>query len=648
MKFVNNLDINKNQLIKAKLEMVAGDPVGLDGSDEGRVWFDTAADQIKVYGGGLVQKSTNVLETLVATAPIALSTVIAKSQTISIAPSSATVDGSMSTANYNKLAGIAAGGTANSTDVFLLARANHTGTQTSATISGFDTDVDARVVAGIIGKAPINAPTFTGVVAGVTATHVGLGSVNNTTDAAKPVSAATQTALNLKADLVSPTFTGTVNGISKAAVGLSNVDNTTDAAKPVSTLQAAADALKAPIASPTFTGTVGGVTATHVGLANVNNTTDLLKPLSTAAIAESAVAKARASHTGTQLAATISDFATTVNATKLNSLAAPIASLAMGSQLITGLLDPVSAQDAATKNYVDGVAQGLDVKASVRVATIATVGFYTNNTGPAARGQLTTCPMIVDGVNLVAGTILTGNRILVKNHTTPAANGIYVVTTLGTGATGIWDRATDFDKDSEVTAGSFTFVSEGTQQSSGWVNTTDNPIIVGGVSGSALVFAQFSGAGTYLAGTGLSLSGNTFNVGGTANRITSTGTTVDISTAYVGQATITTVGTIGAGTWASTDVGIAYGGTGASDAINARANLGAVGKFAASFGDGAAAGTVYTITHNLNSLDVQVEIFENTGGASVLANVTHLTVNTITVTSSAIVATNALRAVVIG
>jgi hypothetical protein len=57
--------------------------------------------------------------------------------------------------------------------------------------------------------------------------------------------------------------------------------------------------------------------------------------------------------------------------------------------------------------------------------------------------------------------VLAGNRILVKDHTNPAANGIYVVTTVGTGATGVWDRATDFDDDAEVTANAFTFV-EGT------------------------------------------------------------------------------------------------------------------------------------------------------------------------------------------
>jgi hypothetical protein len=100
-------------------------------------------------------------------------------------------------------------------------------------------------------------------------------------------------AIALKAPIASPTFTGTVSGITATMVGLGNVDNTTDLLKPISTAtQTALDtkssnsdlALKAPIASPTFTGTVSGITATMVGLANVDNTTDLLKPISTATL----------------------------------------------------------------------------------------------------------------------------------------------------------------------------------------------------------------------------------------------------------------------------------------------------------------------------------------------------------------------------
>lgn len=110
--------------------------------------------------------------------------------------------------------------------------------------------------AAVANKANIASPTFTGTVAGVTKAMVGLGDVDNTTDAAKPVSTAQQTALDLKANIASPTFTGTVAGITKSMVGLGNVDNTADTAKPVSTAQQTALDLKSNIASPTFTGNV--------------------------------------------------------------------------------------------------------------------------------------------------------------------------------------------------------------------------------------------------------------------------------------------------------------------------------------------------------------------------------------------------------
>ncbi|MDZ4329804.1 MAG: hypothetical protein U0945_04390, partial [Flavobacterium sp.] len=146
----------------------------------------------------------------------------------------------------------------------------------------------------------LESPTFTGTVSGVTAVMVGLGDVDNTSDANKPVSAATQTALDtkasnadldLKAPLESPTFTGTVSGVTALMVGLGDVDNTSDVNKPVSAAtQTALDTkasnadldLKAPLESPTFTGTVSGVTAVMVGLGDVDNTSDANKPVSAA------------------------------------------------------------------------------------------------------------------------------------------------------------------------------------------------------------------------------------------------------------------------------------------------------------------------------------------------------------------------------
>jgi hypothetical protein len=197
---------------------------------------------------------------------------------------------------------------------------------------------------------------------------------------------------------------------------------------------------------------------------------------------------------------------------------------------ITNLVDPTNPQDGATKAYVDAVKTGLDIKDSVRVASTAAITVTYNATGgTSTRGQITAAPNSIDGVTLAAG-----NRILLKDQAAGAQNGIWVVSTLGTGANGVWDRAIDFDGDLEVTGGAFTFVEEGTANAdSGWVLTNNNPITIGGSSGTALTWTQFSGAGQITAGAGLTKTGNTIDAVGTANRIIVNADSIDIGTDVV-------------------------------------------------------------------------------------------------------------------
>jgi hypothetical protein len=131
-----------------------------------------------------------------------------------------------------------------------------------------DASYAATVTTALGTKAPINNPTFTGTVAGITKTMVGLGNVDNTSDVNKPVSDATQTLLNLKASLESPTFTGTVAGITKSMVGLANVDNTTDANKPISS--ATQTALDAKASNSALASHEADTTSIH-GIANTAN-----------------------------------------------------------------------------------------------------------------------------------------------------------------------------------------------------------------------------------------------------------------------------------------------------------------------------------------------------------------------------------------
>ena len=238
----------------------------------------------------------------------------------------------------------------------------------------------------------------------------------------------------------------------------------------------------------------------------------------------------------------------------------------LNSSRITSVSDPTGAQDAATKAYVDATKSGLDVKDSVRIGTTAALSTSTYSNGSSGVGATLTCDSN-EGINDSDGlgqsvTLIATNRVLVMNQGTAAQNGIYTVTTVGSGtAAWVLTRATDADTASEITGGTFTFVEEGTNADNGYVFTHDGSPTMGSTS---LSVSQFSGAGQITAGAGMTKSGNTLNVIGTADKITVAADAVTIATGYIGQSSITTLGTITTGTWQATDVGVAYGGTGVS------------------------------------------------------------------------------------
>lgn len=268
---------------------------------------------------------------------------------------------------------------------------------------------------------------------------------------------------------------------------------------------------------------------------------------------------ARTNHTGTQTAATITNFDAQVRVSRLDQLAAPTASLNVNNQLLTNVLTPVSATDAANKGYVDALANGTDWKLSVRAATTANIAL--------------TALQIVDGITLAAG-----ERVLVKNQTLGAENGIYLA------ASGAWTRALDADVNAEVTSGMAMMVTEGTAQSdTQWVLTTNDPIVVGT---TVLVFAQIGAGSSYVAGIGIVITGNS----------------IAVDTAVVSR------------------------------------------KFSAAIGAGASV----AVTHNLNTLDVTVQVYEVADGATVDCDVVRNTANQITVGFVTAVAAGAFRVVVQG
>jgi hypothetical protein len=192
---------------------------------------------------------------------------------------------------------------------------------------------------------------------------------------------------------------------------------------------------------------------------------------------------------------------TAIDLADLSKITPATADVNINSHKLIGVTDPTSAQDAATKAYVDSLINGIDWKQSVRAATTADVATLAGG-----------APNVIDGVTLAAN-----DRILVKAQTTGSQNGIYTVTTLGTGANGTWTRATDADASAEVTSGMAVPVAEGTLAADTvWILTTNDPITL---ATTALVFSKaftapstgvqkFSGTGPGSTGSSWAVSHN--------------------------------------------------------------------------------------------------------------------------------------------
>jgi len=269
---------------------------------------------------------------------------------------------------------------------------------------------------------------------------------------------------------------------------------------------------------------------------------------------------------------------------------------------IINVTDPTQPQDAATKYYVDANSSGLDVKKSCELGTTAALATVTYDNGSSGVGATLTASangaLSVDSV-----AVAVDERILVKDQAAQLQNGIYTVTaTGGASAVFVLTRADDFDTTTEVTPGAFTFVSKGTANpDNGYVMSTDGTIVIGT---TAIVFDQFSGAGQIIAGDGLTKSGNTMSAvvddssitiisdaiqvkavgvtnamlaGSIANSKLSNSTVsyggvsvalgasdatpafnLSDATAYPGDTSLVTTGTIGTGTWQGTAVADTY------------------------------------------------------------------------------------------
>ena len=178
---------------------------------------------------------------------------------------------------------------------------------------------------------------------------------------------------------------------------------------------------------------------------------------------------------------------------------------------LTEVADPTQAQDAATKAYVDAVKSGLNVKDSVKVASAAALAASTYSNGSSGVGATLTAnangALTIDGVSMS-----TNDRVLIKDQTDTSHNGVYTVTNAGgASATFVLTRATDADTGAELTGGTFVFAEEGTANAdNGFVFTHSGSPTMGSTN---LTVSQFSGAGQITAGSALTKTGNTLNVG---------------------------------------------------------------------------------------------------------------------------------------
>jgi hypothetical protein len=265
---------------------------------------------------------------------------------------------------------------------------------------------------------------------------------------------------------------------------------------------------------------------------------------------------------------------------KLHDFALATSSVDLNNQKITTLADPTNPQDATNKRYVDAAVVGIDWKPSVRLATTEAITLATG---------------LENGDTLDGVTLVTGNRILVKNQVDATENGIYVVAESGAPA-----RSSDADTAAEITASFAVFVEEGTVNTdSGWTLTNNGAVTVGTTE---LSFTQFTGLGQITAGAGLTKTANTLDV------IGGDGITVNADSVVIDRAVVVT-------------------------------------KYATNVGDGT--NTSYTITHNLATRDVIVSLFDNSAPyAEVMADVEHSTTNTITLLFSIAPTTDKYRVVV--
>ena len=420
-RFLTHVDLAGNQIINAAFEKLAADPT--TGNFEGRIYYNTVSDSLKFHDGTAWQE-------------------VGESIVINGTTNEVTVSYNSGTNTYT--ISLPDNISANAATATKLATARNIALSgdVTGTVS-FDGSEDATITATIAANSVALGTDTTGnYVAGVSGTDgvsvTGSGSENASVTIANTDKGSSQ------------------NIFKNVAVGATTI--VADSNDDTLTIAAGSGI------SVTGNATSDTVTIDNTGILSVSGTAD-------------------------QISASTTSGAVTVSL--------PNAVIFPGT--VTLNADPTQPLQAATKQYVDAVAEGLHIHASVEAATTANIP------------DLADPPATIDGV-----TLTDQMRVLVKNQSTQSQNGIYVYDL----ATTALVRASDFNSAVEIAGGDFVFVTGGsTYDNTGWVQTEP----VNTVGTDAIVWQQFSGAGTYLNGNGLTLTGNIFAI--------DTAVTVDLSTA---------------------------------------------------------------------------------------------------------------------
>jgi hypothetical protein len=482
-RFLTHLDMSGNQLLNATFEKLATDPT--TGNFEGRMYYNTADEVVRLYDGeewvGL-----GAIKSIVGTEnEVTVSTSADEVVTISL-PSTINASTTGSAATLTTARTISLGGD-------LSGSASFDGSQNITITAEIDSQSGVSSITGTEGEVDVSAS-----VGAITLSLPSTITANTSGNAGTATALETSRTIALGGDLSgSASFDGSASITINATIEPDSVALGTDTTGDYVAGVSASDGISA---SGTGEGASVSLTNTDKG-----SSQDIFKTFTTDSGSFSASSNSASVEVagGTGISTSASAGVITVSNTgvidvqgtanqvdvsaSVGSTTLSLSSTAVFPGTVTLNADPTQALHAATKQYVDAVAEGLHVHASVATATTASV-------------DLSSPPATIDGVTLVDQM-----RVLVKDQTSAAENGIYIYDE----DTDSLLRASDYDTALEIQAGDFVFVSGGsTYNNTGWVQ--ENNVTTLGTD--PIVWDQFSGAGTFVAGNGLTLTGTSFSI----------------------------------------------------------------------------------------------------------------------------------------